>query len=190
MTDVRQQDVVDLLLSQHDQIKSLFSQVGAAHGKQKRELFENLVRLLAVHESAEEEVVHPTARRTIDGGDRVVDQRLQEEDEAKHALAELYDLGVDHPDFDGKLTTLAEAVIEHATHEETEEFRYLRANLAPDRLRRMAAAVQAAEAVAPTRPHPAGGESAVANLIVGPPAAIFDRVRDAVRDWRKASQDD
>jgi hypothetical protein len=47
----------------------------------------------------------------------------------------------------------------------------------------MAGVVRAAEAAAPTRPHPAAGESAVANVMAGPPLALFDRVRDAVRDW-------
>ena len=69
----------------------------AAEATQQQELFEDLVRLLAVHESAEEEVVHPTARRKLDHGDEVVESRLHEEDEAKRALTELYDLGVEHP---------------------------------------------------------------------------------------------
>jgi hypothetical protein len=42
-------------------------------------------------------------------------------------------------------------------------------------------AVKAAEAVAPTRPHP-GVESAKANLAVGPVVAAFDRIRDLARD--------
>jgi hypothetical protein len=50
----------------------------------------------------------------------------------------------------------------------------------PERLHTMAAAVRVAEAVAPTRPHP-GVESATANLLLGPPIAIMDRARDAIR---------
>jgi hemerythrin superfamily protein len=190
VTTAKEQDVVDLLLDQHQQVKSLFRQLATAQGGQKRELFEDLVRLLAVHESAEEEVVHPVARRKIDAGDQVVDQRLQEEDEAKHVLAELYDLGVDHPQFDSKLATFAEAVVEHATHEENEEFAYLRQSVPAEQLRRMAGALKAAEATAPTRPHPAAGESAPANLLAGPPLAVFDRVRDSVRDWRSRNNDE
>jgi hemerythrin superfamily protein len=186
MTD--EQDVVALLLEQHGQIKKLFTQVAAAHGEQKRRLFEDLVRLLAVHESAEEEVVHPIARRKIDDGDNIVRGRLGEENEAKHALADLYDLGVDHPDFDNRLQMLASAVIRHATNEETEEFTRLREVLQPDELRRMAGAVKAAEAIAPTRPHPMAGESAMANLLVGPPLAVFERARDAVRNWRSKTK--
>lgn len=185
MTTAQDQDVVELLLDQHEQIRSLFSQVATTQGSAKRETFEHLVRLLAVHETAEEEVVHPTARRKMDSGDQVVDSRLHEEEEAKQALAELYDLGVDHPEFDVKCAALADAVLMHATHEETEEFPYLRQNVPAEQLRRMAGAVRAAEAMAPTRPHPSAGESAAANLLAGPPMAVFDRMRDAVRDWRQ-----
>jgi hemerythrin superfamily protein len=190
VTDLQQKDVVGLLLEQHNEIKSLFSQLATAQGTQKRELFQDLVRLLAVHESAEETVVHPAARRAIENGEQVVESRLHEEDEAKHALAELYDLGVDHPDFDPKLAKLRDAVIAHATREENDEFLYLRQKLPADRLRRMAGALQAAEKAAPTRPHPATGESAPANLLAGPPVAVFDRIRDKLRDWREKDRDD
>jgi hemerythrin superfamily protein len=179
----RDQDVVDLLMEQHKEIKNLFGQVQRASGDRKRELFEDLVRLLAVHESAEEEIVHPTARRNIPSGDTIVDKRLAEEDEAKHELAHLYDLGVDHPDFDARFVTFAEAVTHHASREEQEEFLKLREKLTADQLSTLAGAVRTAESVAPTRPHPSAGESATANLLMGPPLALFDRVRDAVRDW-------
>lgn len=181
-----EQDVVDLLVDQHEQIKRLFAEIPAASGERKRELFHDLVRLLAVHESAEEQVVHPTARRKIDNGDPIVSARLAEESEAKHALANLYDLGVDHPDFDMRLRDFADDVLKHATAEETEEFPQLRAKLRPEELTRMASVVRAAESAAPTRPHPAAGESATANIIMGPPLALFDRVRDAVRDWSRS----
>lgn len=186
MTTAPEQDVVDLLHDQHNQMRGLLDRVATAGGGQKQELFEDLVRLLAVHESAEEEIVHPVARRVIAGGEQVVDRRLREEDEAKHALAELHDLGVEHRDFDSKLALLATTVVAHSTNEEHEEFPYLRQSLPPDQLRSMAAAVRAAEATAPTRPHPGVGVSPVANLLAGPPMAVFDRVRDSVRDWRRS----
>lgn len=44
----------------------------------------------------------------------------------------------------------------------------------------MVPAVRAAEAVAPTRPHP-GVESATANTVAGPLLSLFDRTRDLVR---------
>ncbi|MBF6166824.1 hemerythrin domain-containing protein [Streptomyces gardneri] len=182
MTD---QDVVDLLTAQHAQITTLLARLKAGEDG-KQDLFTDLVRLLAVHESAEEQVVHPVAGRARFGADDdIVRPRLEEENAAKRALAHLYDLGVDHPDFDAALAAFADAVAEHATREETEEFTLLRAQFSTDQLRRMAGSVRAAEAVAPTRPHPGTGESAAANLLAGPPLALFDRARDAVRDWRR-----
>jgi hypothetical protein len=152
VTATQEQDVVDLLLEQHDQIRSLFSQVQSVQGATKRELFDDLVRLLAIHESAEEEIVHPFARREIEDGDTVVDARIREEDEARHVLAELYDLGVDHPEFDARFEVLAMSVTEHATHEENEEFLHLRQTVEPDRLRQMAGELRTAESTASTRP--------------------------------------
>jgi len=182
-------DVVDLLLQQHDQIKSMFAQLQTTTGTAKRDLFDELVRLLAVHESAEESVVHPMAKRELDDGEQVVDRRLAEEDEAKKELAELYDMGVDNPEFDRRLVTFAAAVVEHATHEENEEFLRLRASVDADKLRRMAGALKAAEAAAPTRPHANAPESAAGNLMAAPVLGVFDRARDAVRDWHKKNQD-
>jgi hypothetical protein len=55
MAKTREQDVVDLLLEQHEQIRGLLTRLtGAAAGPPKRAMFEDLVRLLAVHETAEE----------------------------------------------------------------------------------------------------------------------------------------
>ncbi|WP_378740459.1 hemerythrin domain-containing protein [Nocardia brasiliensis] len=185
MSTGQDQSVIELLVDQHRQVKECFDRLKSGQGA-KEDQFHELVRLLAVHESAEEQIVHPAARRA-EAGDDVVRQRLVEESEAKKTLSELYDLGVEHPDFDKKLAEFADAVLEHARHEESEEFSAMAAHLSPEELRRMAGAVRAAEAIAPTRPHPAAGESPLANLIAGPPLAVFDRVRDAVRDWRSAN---
>jgi hemerythrin superfamily protein len=184
VTPVQEQDVIELLLSQHQRMKALFTRVRQSTGEAKQDAFHELTRLLAVHESAEEQVVHPAARD--DAGDDVVEARLEEENAAKRALAELYEMGVDAPGFDERFTAFEAAVLSHAQHEEQEEFPLVRMKTEPATLVRMAGAVRAAEAVAPTRPHPNAGENPVANLIAGPPLAIFDRTRDAVRDWRRS----
>ena len=181
------QDVIELLLAQHQQIKALFTRVRQTTGERRAEAFGELVRLLAVHESAEEQVVHPAARD--DAGDAVVDARLAEEHDAKRALTELHDLGPDAPGFDARFEAFEAAVLSHAQHEELEEFPLLRTRTAPDKLVRMAGAVRAAEAVSPTRPHPGTGENPLVNMIAGPPVAIFDKMRDAVRDWSSSQRD-
>lgn len=176
----RDLDVVELLIGQHMQIRDLFVEVSGSTGDERADAFARLVRLLAVHETAEEIVVHPAARSAIDGGAAIVDDRLAEEREAKEMLAHLEEIGTDSPAFPEELERLRRAVLEHAHHEEAYEFRYLRQQHDPERLRAMAVLVRAAESTAPTHPHP-GTESATANLVAGPAVALFDRVKDAVR---------
>jgi CBS domain-containing protein/hemerythrin superfamily protein len=177
--------IVDLILARHEQIKAQFTAVGTSIGGQKEELFHDLVRMLAVHEAAEEELIHPMVRKYA--GDAAVEDRLAEEDEAKHALARIYDMGVDHPQFDVELLALADDVVAHAEAEEAEELPHLRTELSDEEAERLAKLFKAAEATAPTRPHPAAGESAIGNLLAGPPLAVFDRIRDLVRDAGKQS---
>lgn len=182
-TTKKQEDLVDLLLDQHSQIRDLFAEVEAGAGPQRVDAFHRLVQLLAVHETAEEEIVHPLARRSIDGGEGVVDARLAEEHDAKQQLQALEQLDPESAEFGTALAELRQAVITHANHEEAYEFRYLRQAVDPARLQTLATAVRAAEATAPTHPHP-GAESAKANLAVGPVAAVFDRAKDLLRSAR------
>ncbi|MEV0166705.1 hemerythrin domain-containing protein [Nonomuraea fuscirosea] len=173
-------DVIDLLQAQHGMIRNLFDEVEQAPADERGEAFTRLVRLLAVHETAEEEIVHPFARHAIDGGDGVVDDRLAEENEAKVLLSRMDEAGPDAPDFMPNLLMLRAAVEAHARSEERYEFAQLRAHTSEAQRRSMAAGVKAAEAMAPTHPHP-GTESATKNLLVGTPIAMMDRVRDTIR---------
>jgi hypothetical protein len=68
-----------------------------ASGKEREESFAQLRRLLAVHETVEEEIVHPAARQALPDGESVVEARLAEEHEAKEMLAALEKLDVHSP---------------------------------------------------------------------------------------------
>jgi hemerythrin superfamily protein len=175
-------DVVDLLLLQHARIEELFTLAAGSSGNARQEAFDDLVRMLAVHETAEEEVVHPLSREVADGGEDMIDDRLAEERQAKDMLAALVKSGPEGDGFDEALLLLRQAVLTHARYEERYEFPQLRAKVPADRLVLAAAAVRAAEAVAPTRPHP-GVESAKANVVAGPALAVADRARDLIRDF-------
>lgn len=172
-------DVVALLKTQHERIRSMFDHVEQAHGEDRQRRFEELRRFLAVHETAEEMVVHPRARLG-DGGDDVVDARLEEEHSAKEILSRLDRMQVSDSDFTPTLAQLRSSVLAHADSEEQEEFPILEAETDEKTRALMADAVRAAEAIAPTHPHP-GVESATANFVAGPIASVIDRTRDAVR---------
>ncbi|MGP4053582.1 hemerythrin domain-containing protein [Mycobacterium sp. 4D054] len=173
-------DVVAFLRDQHNLIKDMFDDVlHASEDKAREKAFTDLRQLLAVHETAEEMVIHPRARREVDSGDEIVDARLREEHEAKEQLVALEKLDIASEEFLTELTKFRDAVLEHAEREEAEEFTKLKRELDADELKSLVGAVRAAEAIAPTRPHP-GVESAKLNFAVRPFASMLDRARDAI----------
>jgi hemerythrin superfamily protein len=172
-------DAVELLIHQHEQIRGLLQEVDEKKGEQRAEAFERLRRLFAVHETAEEEVVHPMARRSVKNGHKVVNARLEEENECKRMLRSLGVMGPSAPGFDVLFAEFRKAVLAHNEHEEREEFPELRTHRGGER-RVMSTAIKAAEATAPTHPHP-GMETATKNMLLGPFASVADRTRDVVR---------
>jgi len=171
-------DVVTAVLDDHAQIKMLMNDVSVA-GPDKEDRFRRLVEKLAVHETAEEEVVHPLARDITDGK-TVVERRLDEESQGKSALAELEKMGVDAVGFDEAFDRLRSAVLDHAEHEEQEELPRLRREVEADRLASAAGMFRAAERMGPTHAHAHSPESATGNLLVGTFVAAADRARDAL----------
>ena len=173
-------EVIGFLKAQHNLIEDMFDQVLYASDPQARETpFVRLRQLLAVHETAEEMVVHPRVRREVDAIDSIVDARLEEEHEAKELLSSIEKIDITSQQFIDELTKLRDAVLDHAQHEERYEFPKLQRELDADELKRLGTAVRAAEAIAPTRPH-AGVESAKLNFAVGPFASMIDRARDLI----------
>lgn len=172
-------DVLDLLTEQHDHIRQLFTHLGQARSSASRhEKFEELRRFIAVHETAEELITHPMAR-LADAND-IVDARLLEEDAVKKLLAELDHMDVDNAEWGSRMGQLKLAVKQHAEAEERDEFPLLRARTDAHQRERMARALKAVEAIAPTHPHPHAGSSATMNLMTGPLASVIDRTRDAI----------
>jgi hemerythrin superfamily protein len=172
-------DAVELLIHKHEEIRRLLQEVENKKGDKRAEAFQRLRRLLAVHETAEEEVVHPVARRSLENGAKVINARLEEENEGKKMLRALEEMGPSAQGFDALFAEFRKAVLEHAEHEEREEFAELRTQSAEE-LKVMSVAIKAAEATAPTHPHP-GVETATKNLLLGPFAAVADRTRDIFR---------
>ncbi len=181
MVESAELDVVDVIRAQHAQVRALFSRLDGLTGGAALGPFQELTCLLAVHETAEEEVVYPALRKAP-GGDSVAEARKAEEDKAKQALSDLESLGTDSAEFAGHLASFKTMVEAHAEAEEAEVLPLLRASSSPDELESMRKLFDAAEKAAPTHPHPHGPQSALGNLVVGPAVAIMDKVRDALRN--------
>jgi hemerythrin superfamily protein len=172
-------DVVSFLKAQHQQVKGLLSEVLDTTGDERARAFYALRRMLAIHETAEEEIVHPAAKKYLPDGAQVVAARLKEENKAKRALTELEAMDISSDSFETRFQALQTDVLAHAESEEKEEFEALASKLEPRQLEGMRKAVELAESMAPTRMH-AGVESAAGNILIGPFMSMVDRARDAL----------
>lgn len=141
-------DVVSFLKEQHQQVKAQFDLVLKAQGQERAQAFVKLQQMLTVHEAAEEEIVHPAARRVLANGAQIVGQREQEEEEAKKTLQAIAMLDVNSTDFEMKLRTFQTNVLAHAESEEKQEFEKLQSALDQSKLANMTQQVQKAEQLA------------------------------------------
>jgi hemerythrin superfamily protein len=174
-----EQNGIDYLIAQHREVEDLLDAVHNAPPEQRQESFDALRRLLAVHETAEELILRPLTRVSVDGGGTIADARMAEENQAKEVLAGLEKLDVDTEEFMTTFDAFAGDVRQHAHNEEEFEFPLVREQESPDLLAKLQVALERAELAAPTHPHPSA-RSTKANLVLGPFAAIVDRVKDAM----------
>ena len=186
------EDIVTVLAAQHDQVRALLTQLHDSFAPLEDPIraaagpFQELVRLLAIHETAEQEVVYPVLKSQLQAAD-VADPRLAEEHEAKRLLSKLERMAVIF-EFPATLAEFEKVAFDHADHEEQQVFPLLRDRIDADQRRKMAVDFRAAQAVAPTHPHPHAPDSAVGNFLVGPVLATIDRVRDAIRERSQNSR--
>jgi hypothetical protein len=173
-------DVTTVLRDQHAEIRRAFRQA-ALPGPGRPDAFRRLVRMLAVHEAAEEAHVHPTTARHL-GRAATAAARVGEEEQAKFLLARLWETGPRGAGYLRGLWTLRKAVLAHAAREEREEFPALD-RLGEARRQMLGIEVWLAKVLAPTRPHPnVNGE--LANKLAMPVFGPADRVKDAVQRLR------
>jgi hemerythrin superfamily protein len=173
------QNAIDFLLGQHQQVEKLLDGVKTATGEARQETFDELRHLLAVHEAAEELILRPVTRTIGDNGQQVADARMAEENEAKEVLAKLEKLDVASQEFITTFESFATDVLEHAQNEENQEFPLIRDQKDEAQLEKIGAALETAEKVAPTHPHPSA-KTTTANAVLGPFASILDRAKDAI----------
>ncbi|MEO5837540.1 MAG: hemerythrin domain-containing protein [Acidimicrobiales bacterium] len=135
-------DVIDEILADHAEIKRLLSEVADGRGSGRAAAFDELARIIAMHESAEQAVVHPEMEQLDDA---VAEERLEEESKGDEMLERLRSMSVTDSKFDALFAKFSTAVLRHAEHEEKEEHPKLRAGVDADRLAEMADEFIAAE---------------------------------------------
>ena len=175
----RQQDVVDVLSSDHREFLALIAQIQAGRDvEERRDLTDTLIAELVRHSVAEEMYVYPAMRKHLPDGDKAVEHDIEEHKELEEAMKQLEDRDVSSAEFEQALRKLEALLADHVQDEEAEQFPELRARIPRDELVELAAKVETAKKLAPTRPHPAAPNSELFHKLVGPGVGLVDRLRD------------
>lgn len=120
-------DAIDLLMSDHKQVKALFKQYDAlveADGAadEKQAIAQQICQMLTVHATVEEELFYPAAREVLGDDADLVDEADVEHSTAKDLIAQLEDSSPDEALYDAKVKVLGEYIDHHVKEEEGEMF--------------------------------------------------------------------
>ena len=172
------QDVVDLLTTDHREVQELVSQIPGADPAQRRDMADTVIAELMRHSVAEEMHVYPAMREHLPDGESRVQHDIDEHQQLVEVMKELEGLDTADPRFLQALGRLETVLRDHVSDEERDQFPLLRAQLTREQLVEMGRKVEAAKKAAPTRPHPSAPHSALFHKVLGPGVGLVDRLRD------------
>lgn len=179
------QDALELLASDHREVEQLFKMMDAARQtgatQEQRQVANRVVHGLSVHAVAEEELLYPLMRKVLPDGDQLVDDALQEHQEAKELLSTIDGSDPESPEVRQAWDELVATIEHHVQDEEGQDFPKLREAVGQEQLYELGDKLAKAKAMAPTHPHPHAPNTPPGNMVVGGVAAVIDRVRDALR---------
>jgi hemerythrin superfamily protein len=180
VTTTGQQDVVDVLTTDHHEVLDLVEQIPAADPAARRDMADTIIAELVRHSVAEEMYVYPAMREHLPDGDAAVRHDTEEHQQLVEIMKELEGVDAADPRFLEVLARLTAVLRDHVHDEEDEQFPQLRARIPREQLVAMAAKVETAKKAAPTRPHPGAPHSALFHKVAGPGVGLVDRLRDTL----------
>lgn len=183
MTDTKtgstEPDVVDILTADHRDMLELIGQIeGAADAERRRDLADTVTAEIMRHAVAEEMFVYPAVEEHVPNGADEVEHDKREHDEIVDLLKQLEGVDASEPRFMELVRELEGQLRHHAGDEETDQFPVLRTHIPREQLVALAAKVENAKKVAPTRPHPHAPHSELFHKTIGPGVGMVDRLRD------------
>lgn len=177
-TSTDNEDVVDVLTTDHHEVLEMIGQIPTADPDQRRDMADTIIAELMRHSVAEEMHVYPVMRDRLPDGESQVQHDIQEHQQLEEVMKELEGADTADAHFMDVLGHLEAVLRDHVSDEETEQFPQLRAQLPHEQLVELGAKVSAAKKAAPTRPHPGAPHSELFHKSVGPGVGLVDRLRD------------
>ena len=176
-----QQDLVDDIITDHREVEEVFKEIEKREAPQhKRALVEHVITELVRHSVGEEQYLYPTVRKVLPDGDTLADHELKEHAEAEEVMKQIEKTDTDDAKFDELVDKLMADIRHHVESEEGNLLPKLRDTCDAAQLHDLGEKFEKAKESAPTRPHPMAPDRPPANKILGPGAALIDRLRDAL----------
>ncbi|MET0425876.1 MAG: hemerythrin domain-containing protein [Actinoplanes sp.] len=138
-------DVVDVLHHEHLEIRRLCTDVLQAGRDHRKRPLAALQQAVHLHQLGEVAIVHPAVRNSGPNATVVALECQVKGELLDRSLTELDRLGSGHPDFDERFAEVSDALLDHVTHQERDEFPLLRRYVSTQRLHMMAGAMRDAQ---------------------------------------------
>ena len=177
-TSTGDQDVVDILTTDHHEVLDLIGQIPGADPGQRRDMADTVIAELLRHSVAEEMYVYPAMKDHLPEGESRVQHDVEEHQQLVETMKELEDVDSADPRFLQTLGRLETVLRDHVSDEENDQFPLLRAHLTREQLVEIGSKVETAKKAAPTRPHPSAPHSELFHKTLGPGVGLVDRLRD------------
>lgn len=170
-------NVVTLLKNDHRKVEKLFERYANAPDEdRKRQVLGEITRELSVHMVAEERVLYPVLRTSIERGPELTKEAVEEHESAKGLLAELSRGQPGTFDADAKVATLRQAIDHHVKEEEREIFPAMAKKLGERRLNEIGVQLARDKKSAPATPARAKAAKSPGTSILGMAEAATQRV--------------
>jgi hypothetical protein len=140
----------------------------------------NLIIAESQHEAIEEQMFWPAVRKALEDGEALVSKAIQQEQDGKKLLQELYDGTPGEADYHQALQQFITAGREHIAYEQDVVWPKFEAAVSRQQLEKLGEQLQRKKKIAPTRPHPDTPPNPAVLKTVGMVAAVVDHVRDAL----------
>jgi hemerythrin-like domain-containing protein len=180
-----QRDVIEILTHDHREVEQLFAELEALRGatdeqsrSRRKDVAEQATIELVRHAVAEEAALYPKVKEKVSEAE--AERAKREHAEAEATMKRLEKLSPEDAGFEAELQTLMTEIREHVAQEEGEMLPQLRSIFSHEELVKIGQQVEAVKKLAPTRSHPSAPDQPPGDLILGPIAGLFDRLRDAV----------
>ena len=179
MADSSEQDVVDVLTTDHREVRDLIERILTSQDPtERRDLTDIVIAELVRHSVAEEMHVYPAMKQHLPDGDQAVEHDVEEHEELEKMMKELESVDASDPQFIALVRKLETTLADHISDEESDHFPQLRSRVPRDEMVALAEKVESAKKIAPTRPHPGAPNDELFHKMAGPGVGLVDRLRD------------